>query len=121
VSDYMGEVSSMIRCALFLEIQLDIEILSIGRGGVDRVESCTLEGSGKNLAYFVILDGSYVFLRAQVLDGCDDSEELVSVPDTKDGWLLLCRVIQSLARNNVKSLTRPIESGSGGPHCYVID
>jgi hypothetical protein len=76
----------MVRCALFLEIQLDIEILGIGRGALDRKDSCTLEAAGKHLAYFVVLDGGYIFLRAQVLDDpCDALEELFSIGDSKKG------------------------------------
>jgi hypothetical protein len=112
-------VSAMVKCALFLDVQLDIEILGIGRGGLDRKDSCTLEGVGKHLVYVVVLDGGFVFLKAQVLDSCDFPEQLFSIGDTKDGWQIICHVIRALERNNVKSLNRPIQAGSG-PSGWVI-
>ena len=110
----------MVRAALFLDVQLDIEILGIGRSGLDRKDSCTLEAVGKHLTYFVILDGGFVFLRAQVLDSCRPPEELFSTGDTKEGWQLICKLIRALERNDVRSLQRPIEAGSG-PSGFVID
>jgi hypothetical protein len=77
----MGGVSSMIRCALFLEVQLDIEILSIGRGGLERID-CALEAAGRHLAYKVILDGGFIFLNAQLLDAPSNAfEQLLSIGD----------------------------------------
>jgi hypothetical protein len=113
-------VSGMVRAAIWLECQLDLEILGIGRGGLDCKESCTLEAAGKHLSYTIVLDAGFIFLRAQLLDSCDPSEELMSVGDTKPGWETICRVVGGLERNAIKSLERPIELGEGGPNSWVI-
>ena len=113
-------VSGMIRCALWLEMQIGLGILGIGRGALDRKDSCTLQASGRHLAYWVVLDGTFVFLSAQVLDACDPSEQLMSIGDTKEGWETIGKVIGALERHNIKSLKRPIEAGTG-PNGYVID
>lgn len=117
--NYFG-VAGMVRCALWLDVQLGIEILGIGRGALDRVDSCTLECSGKHLTYFVVLDGGFIFLRVQVLDSCDPLDQLFSIGDTREGFETICKVIRALERNNVKSLQRPIEAGTG-PTGFVID
>ena len=116
---YTG-VSGMVRCALWLEIQIELEILSIGRGGLDRIDSCTLEAAGKHLSYTITLDGGFLFLRVQLLDACDPPEALMSVGDTKQGWETVSRVVGAMERNNIKSLERPIELGSGGPNSWII-
>jgi hypothetical protein len=113
-------VSSMVRCALWLEKQLGVEILSIGRGGLDRENSCTLQGSGKNLAYTIVLDGGLVFVYAQLLNVCGDSEFLIRVGDTVENWKLICRIVGALERNSIRSLERPIEVGEGGPNSWII-
>ena len=118
--EYYG-VAGMVRAALWLDVQLGIETLGIGRGAFDRKDSCTLEASGKHLAYWVMIDGGCIFLRVQLLDApCCALDELMNAPDTKEGWELICKVVQALERNNVKSLQRPIEAGTG-PSGFVID
>jgi hypothetical protein len=113
-------VSAMIHAAVWLETQLDVEILFIGRKtGLERFDCC-LEAAGKHLSYQISLDGGYVFLRAAVLDSIADSEQLLSVGDCKDGWTTICKVVQALERNNIRALERPIECGSGGPNSWVI-
>jgi hypothetical protein len=112
-------ISAMMRAALWLEIQLDIDILNIWRGSFERSE-CTLEACGRFLAYFVVLDGGFVFLWASLMDKGNPPERLFSIGDTKQGWQTICKVIQALERNKVKSLERPIEAGSG-PSGFVID
>jgi hypothetical protein len=118
--DRVAGVAALVRCALFLDVQLDIEILGIGRSGLDRKDSCTMETVGKHLAYWIILDGGFIFLRAQEVDSCKLPEQLFSIGDTADGWRTLCQVIRALERNKVRSLQRPIEAGSG-PNGFVID
>ena len=110
----------MVRAALWLEDQLGVEILGIGRGALDRRDSCTLEASGKHLTYAIVLDGSFVFLRVQLLDVCDPAEELLSVGDCEAGWKTICRLVGGLERNRITSLQRPIEVGPGGPNSWVI-
>jgi len=83
--DGVTGVEAMVRCALFLDVQLGAEILGIGRSGLDRANTCTMETTGKHLAFWIILDGGFIFLRAQVLDSCDPPEALFSTGDTTAG------------------------------------
>lgn len=112
----------MLRSAIWLESQLDLEILFIGRDGLEKKEiNSRLEIAGKHLGYTVVLDnGGYVFLRVSVLDSIDPAQELFSIPDTKLGWENICKVIQAFERHKIKKLVRPIECGEGGPNSYVI-
>jgi hypothetical protein len=57
----MNGVSAMIRCALFLEDTLGMDVLNIGRSALDRKDSCTLEACGRHLSYVILLDGGWVF------------------------------------------------------------
>jgi hypothetical protein len=118
MSDHTG-IAAVVHAAVWLDDQLGLEILFIGRNGLDRENSSTLEASGKHLAYKVVLDNTFVFLYVQLLDVVADCELLISVGDTKSGWETICKIVQALERNNVKSLERPIEAGLG-PHGWVI-
>lgn len=116
--NYNG-VAGMVRCALWLEVQVGLSIEGIGRGALDRQDSCRLEACGKYLAYDIFLDGGFLFLSASLMDEANPPEALLSVGDTKDGWQLICRIVRALERNGVRSLQRPIEAGSG-PNGFVF-
>ena len=111
MSGYTG-VSAMLKCAVWLADELGVSIESIGRGALDRKDSRTLEACGKYLAYTVVLDGRFLFLRVALMDEDNSPEELLSVGDTKAGWKTMCQVIRALERNGVRSLERPIAAGS---------
>jgi hypothetical protein len=117
----LNGVAAIVRSALWLERRAGLETLSIGRGGLEPANSCTLEISGRQLHYSILLDGGFVFLSVQPLDG-GDSERLVGVGDTVDGWQTVCRLVSALERSGIKSLTpKPIELGTPGmPDCFVI-
>ena len=119
MSEHTG-VAAQVRAAVWLDDQLGLEILFIGRHALDREDSSTLEASGKHLSYWIILDGGFLFLHAQCLDAIADSELLFSIGDTKEGWHTICKVVQALERNEVRSLERPIVAGEGGPSSWVI-
>jgi hypothetical protein len=97
-------VASLVRCALYLDVQLDIEIMSIGRGGLERENTCTLEACGRHLSYRIVLDNTYVFLYVQVLDSIDAPEFIMSVGDCNAGWHNLCRLVRAFERNGIRSL-----------------
>jgi hypothetical protein len=113
-------VSALVRIALHLENEWGMDVLSIGRECFDRKDSCTLSVTGKLLAYYVTLDGGWVFLRAQLLDLGDEPQELLSVGDGEAGWKTVCRLIRALERSGCRSLQRPIEIGESGPDSWVI-
>jgi hypothetical protein len=48
--------------AVWLENRAGLETLSIGRGGFEPANSCTLEMWGRNLFYSILLDGGFVFV-----------------------------------------------------------
>jgi hypothetical protein len=114
-------VSAMIRCAVYLEDTLGIELVSIGRAGLDRKDTCCLECAGRNLFYWVRIDGGFVFLSAVALDDpMSKPEPLLSIGDTADGWKQISRLTAALERSGIKSLDRPIEVGLGGSNGWVI-
>ena len=119
LGDHTG-VAAMVRSAVWLDDQLGLEILFIGRGGLDRENTSKLEASGKHLTYIVVLDNTFVFLYAQVLDSCEEPELLWNAGDTVENWRLICRIVGGLERNGVRCLQRPIEVGEGGPNSWVI-
>jgi hypothetical protein len=106
-------VSAMVRLALHLESEWEMDVLSIGRECFDRKDSCTLSVTGKWLAYHVMIDGGFVFVSAQLMDAGDPPQLLATFGDTVDGWAKSSNLIQALERAEVKSLQRPIEAGEG--------
>lgn len=111
----------MVRAALWLEQTLGLETLMIGREGFDRKDSCTLTSCGRHLLYSIKLDGGFVFVSAQLMDGPADSlESLLTVGDCANGWTHLCRLVSALERSGCRSLQRPIELGETGPDSWVI-
>jgi hypothetical protein len=60
--DFNG-VAALVRLALFVDDALGMEILSIGRKGLDRQNTCTLVATGKWLCYTVQIDNGFVFLK----------------------------------------------------------
>jgi hypothetical protein len=118
----MEGVAAMVRAGVWLELRGGLEVLNIGRAGLDRKDSCTLELSGRHLFYTVFLDGGWVFLSAQPMDGVDSPERLIGVGDGPSGWQDICHLIIALERSAIKSLTpRPLQLGTpGSADCFVI-
>ena len=118
----MEGVAAMVRAAVWLENRGGLETLNIGRGALDRKDSCTLELSGRHLFYSILLDGGFVFLSAQPMDLGDSLERLLAVGDGPEGWKTLCHLIVALERSGITSLTpKPIQLGEPpGPDCWVI-
>jgi hypothetical protein len=118
----MEEVSAMVRCALWLEERAGLETLNIGRGALDRKDSCTLQMFGMNLFYVIVLDGGFVSVSAKPMDCGDCLEKIVTVGDGPNGWATVCRLICAPERSGITSLTpKPIELGTpGAPDCFVI-
>jgi hypothetical protein len=117
----MSGVGSMVDLASYLSHEFAVEVLSIGREGLDRKDSCTLEMCGRHLFYVVKLDGGFVFLSACPMDRGDAPEQLLSVGDGDVGWKTITKLIAALERNKIKSLQpRPLEIGPPGPLGFVI-
>jgi hypothetical protein len=108
-----GGVAAMVRAAVWLDDQLGLEILAIGRAGLDRRDSCTLEASGKHLLYSIGLDGGWVSLRVALLDRGAEPELIVTVADGPKGWTQLCSLVRMFERDGIKSLEKPIELAGG--------
>jgi hypothetical protein len=118
----MDGVAAMVRAAVWLEIRGGLEVLNIGRGALDRQETCTLDLFGRHLFYSVLLDGGFVFLSAQPMDCGDSLERLVAVGDGPEGRKTLCHLIVAFERSGIPSLTpKPIQLGEpGSSDCFVI-
>ena len=122
MGDTSSGVSAMVRCALWSEMRLGLATLDIGRGGLDRQNSCTLEMSGRHLYYVVFLDGTFVSVSAQPMDSGADLEKLMVVGDGPDGWRTICQLLQALEHSEIRSLhPRPLEIGDIGPNGFVIE
>ena len=117
----MNGVAAMVRCAVFCDDTLGMEILSIGRGGFDPQESCTLQVCGRQLVYSILIDGGFIFVSAQAMDLIEPPEMLFSIGDTTDGWQTTCRFVRTLERSGITSLQpRPLEIGEGGRDSWII-
>ena len=111
----------MVRCAFWSEQRLGLDTLDIGRGGLDRKDSCTLEMSGAHFYYVVFLDGTFVSVSAQPLDSGEDLEKLMTVGDGPDGWRTICRLLQAFEHSEISSLhRRPFELGEIDRNGLVI-
>jgi hypothetical protein len=117
----MEGVAAMVRAAVWLENRAGLETLSIGRGGLEPANSCTLEICGRQLHYTILLDGGFVFLSVQPLDS-GNSERLLGVADGPDGWHTVCRLVAALERSGITALSpKPLQLGTPGlPDCWVI-
>ena len=114
-------ISGMVRSAAWLEIEFDLMTIFIGRRGLDRRDSCTLEICGAHLLYVVELDGGWIWVRASLMDSGNEPELLLREGDTAAGWAVVTRLIASMEHNAVRSLSRPIEVGYGeGPENWII-
>ena len=113
MSDTSRGVSAMVRCALWCEDQLGLEVLAIGRGALDRKDSCTLEASGQHLLYVIVIDGGWISLKVALLDRVMEPELIVSAGDGPEGWRQLSSLIRMFERDGIKSLEKPIELGGG--------
>jgi hypothetical protein len=117
---YTG-VSALVKAALWLDDTLGMEILGIGRGGLDPKDSCTLEVGGRLLSYVIAIDGGFIFVSAQPMDSIEPLELLFSIGDTTDGWQTVCRFVRTLERSGITSLQRrPLEIGEGGRDSWII-
>ena len=103
----------MVRCALWCEDQLGLEVLSIGRAGLDRRDSCTLEASGQHLLYVIVLDGGWVSLKVALLDRGAEPELIVTAGDGPPGWLQLSSLVRHFERDGIKCLDKPLELAGG--------
>ena len=114
-------VAAMVKCATWCDRRLGLDVAAIGRSGLDRKDTCTLQMSGRNLFYSVTLDGGFIFFYAQPMDTGDPLEQLVSVGDTKDGWDVVSKLLQALEHSGIAKLQpRPLVLGEVGPDCIVI-
>ena len=113
-------LSAMIQCAAHLEANYGLETEFCGRRGLDREQSSTLEMTSKFLAYHVLLDGGWVFVRLQLMDEAKEPELIVTVADNPDNWLSIYKLMRSLEEHEGKSLKRPIQVGEIGPDGFAI-
>jgi hypothetical protein len=94
---------------------------TIGRSGLDRENTCTLQLSGRFLFYSITVDGGSVFFHVCPMDDGSPLERLVSVSDTRDGWNTISRLLEALENSGVAKLQpRPLVLGEVGPNCIVI-
>ena len=122
MGDSSHGVSAQIRVAIWAERRLGLDISAIGRSGFDRKDTCTLQLGGKNLFYSITIDGGFTFFYAQQMDTGDPLEHIVTVGDTRDGWDILCRLLEALEHSGISSLhPRPLHVGSEtGAGAFVI-
>lgn len=110
----------MIQAGARLELEFPA-MVTTSVGSRDRKDAYTLELVGDFLQYTVQIDGGWVFVKAALADSVDAPELLLKEADTANGWDVARRLVASLERNGVRSLSRPIESGYGdGAENWII-
>ena len=103
----------MVRAGVWCENTLGTEVLSIGRSADNTTEDCVMGLCGKRLAYRIAFRAGWIWLFASLMDSADNPELLLNVGDGQAGWRTICQLVAALERNQVKSLARPIEAGTG--------
>ena len=103
MSDSSSGVSAIVRAALWCEDQLGLEILDIGRGGLDPKDGCTLQASGQHLLYAISIDGGWISLRIALLDRGEEPELIVTAGDGRQGWLQICSLVRLFERRKSKA------------------
>jgi hypothetical protein len=117
----MNGIEALVHLSAWFEDSLGAEQLFSGRGGLDPRCSWSLHLCGRSLFYAIVLDGGWIFVSAQPMDGGDPMEKLITVGDTTKGWQSVASLIRTLERSGLQSLTRPIEIGTPGhPDSWVI-
>jgi hypothetical protein len=109
-------IAALVQTGAWLSHSLDLEVLSLGRRGLDREDTCTLEMVGRNLEYLIKLDAGWCFLFACPLDQTGDPAELLfSIADGDQiGWKQISAVVTGLEQSGIKGLgQRPIELADG--------
>jgi hypothetical protein len=110
----MNGIAAMVKCADWLQEKLSMEVLSIGRGGLEPENSHVLEICGRSLLYVIKLDGcERILLSMQLLDSASEPGLFLNIDDGPEGWRTICRLVAALERNECRSLKRPIEAGTG--------
>lgn len=110
------------RCSVHLQDNFDLEVDFLGRRGLDRENSFTLEMSGRHLAYHIQHDNGFVFVMLREMDSVGEWKCVLSVADTPKSWETIYKLIADLETHEVKSLEKPIQIGNSfdGPDCTVI-
>ena len=110
----------VVRFGVHLEDNYDLEVDFLGRRGLDRENSWTLELSGKHLGYQIQYDNTAVFLRLREMDGAEEWLPVLSLLETTESWETLYDLVAKLERHEVKSLKKPIIVGEIGPDGFAI-
>ena len=114
-------VSRVVRFGVHLEDNYDLEVDFLGRRGLDRENSWTLELSGRHLAYQIQVDNTALFLKLMEMD-CPSNVWLpvLSLLDTAANWEVIHDLVAKLEKYQIKSLRKPIIVGGIGPGGFAI-
>jgi hypothetical protein len=106
---------AMLRAGRWLEDVVGLQVVFVGRAALDRKDCYTLEVSGQHLAYTLKVDGNWIFLSVQALDGAAPPELLLRAADGSTGWTQATKLVAAFERSGVRTLqVRPIELGEPG-------
>ena len=120
MSGFGSGVGGMVRAGAYMDVQLEMEVLSIGRSAQESFyEDCVMEVCGRFLTFRISLRGGWIWCCAKSLDVIQEWDFLVNVGDCSNGWSTICQLVRALVRHEIKNLDRPIEAGTG-PHGFVI-
>ena len=71
-----------------------------------------MEMVGANLAYRLVLSGTFVSVYAHCMDNCEEPQFLLTVNDDRAGWRLAVKLLRQLEESTLRNLSkRPIELG----------
>jgi hypothetical protein len=117
----MSGISGLLRFGVFAERELGLEVLSVGRAGLDPEHSMTLEAAGRHLLYVVRIDSDELTLHIALLDAADDAQIILRFPDTSENWTNLIFTVNGLELYGIKDLTRPIQVGPISAEGFAIE
>ena len=89
-----SDVGGMVRSGAWCDDRLRMEVLSIGRGALDREDSCTMELAGRQLFVRVILDEGWIWVHATSMDEGDAPQLLFKIGDDPTGWTTIRRLFR---------------------------
>ena len=114
-------LSALVRLGASIELDSDLQTISIGCQENSFTGNYELQTAGKFLLYVVSIQGTAVLVAASLLDSTDPPQVLLKTQDVEAGWELIFRFVSALEKYEVRSLQRPILVGEPGqPDAWVI-
>ena len=97
-------ISALIDVGAWFEDGFGGEVLSIGRPAEEPID-CSMEMVGANLAYRIVLSGTFVAVYAHSVDKCQGAlVPPLAVNDDRPGWRLAVKLLRQLEESKLRNL-----------------